>query len=161
MPAAAHEDPASRRALHSEFADAEHSAGRLLWQVTNAWQAMIRAALRPTGLTHVQFVLLASLTWLQSDQPITQRRLAKFARTDEMMTSQVLRALEADHLVERRTHPGDARARAVVVTPAGIALANRANAIVELADRQFFAALGDGQAEFVRLLHALIDQNPK
>ena len=46
------------------FASADDSTGLLLWQVTNRWQAAQRAALKPHGLTHVQFVLLASLTWL-------------------------------------------------------------------------------------------------
>jgi len=42
------------RALRSEFHDADHSPGLLLWQVTNTWQAAQRAALRPFDLTHVQ-----------------------------------------------------------------------------------------------------------
>ena len=49
--------------------DADDSPGFLLWQVTNKWQAAQRAALKPFGLTHVQFVLLASLTWLDSGGP--------------------------------------------------------------------------------------------
>jgi hypothetical protein len=52
-------------ALRSEFTDAELSPGLLLWRVTNAWQAAQRAALRPFDLMHVQFVLLASLSWQQ------------------------------------------------------------------------------------------------
>ncbi len=67
----------------------------MLWRVTNAWQASIRAALRPFDLTHVQFVLLAALTWLDAETPITQRGLAEYARTDAMMTSQVIRTLES------------------------------------------------------------------
>jgi MarR family transcriptional regulator, organic hydroperoxide resistance regulator len=144
-----------RRALRSEFADAADSTGRLLWQVTNAWQAALRAALRPIGLTHVQFVLLASLTWLQSDDPVTQRRLAQFAGTDEMMTSQVLRTLAGRGLIERRTNPNDGRARMLVATSSGIALANRANAVVERIDREFFAALGAEQPQFTDLLARL------
>ncbi len=50
--------------LETEFADAADSPGLLLWRVTNAWQAAQRAALHTFDLTHVQFVLLASLTFL-------------------------------------------------------------------------------------------------
>ena len=50
--------------LATAFASTDESTGLLLWQVTNRWQAAQRAALKPYGLTHVQFVLLASLTWL-------------------------------------------------------------------------------------------------
>ena len=47
--------------LATEYEAAEDSPGLLLWQVTNRWQSAQRAALKPLGLTHVQFVLLASL----------------------------------------------------------------------------------------------------
>ena len=96
------------RRLASEHAGADQSPGLLLWQVTNRWQAAQRAALKPFDLTHVQFVLLASLTWLDSDGPVTQKQLATHAATDAMMTSQVLRALERRGLIRRQPHPGDA-----------------------------------------------------
>src|SRR5262249_57359520 len=105
--------------LATRHASADESPGLVLWQVTNRWQAAQRAALKPLGLTHVQFVLLASLAWLQEDGPITQKRLAEHAATDPMMTSQVLRALEARGLVERAPHPGDGRAWAGSATPHG------------------------------------------
>jgi hypothetical protein len=50
--------------LGSRFPVAAQSPGLLLWRVTNRWQAAMRAALAPHELTHVQYVLLASLTWL-------------------------------------------------------------------------------------------------
>jgi DNA-binding MarR family transcriptional regulator len=143
------------RALRSEFTHVAESPGLLLWQVTNAWQAAQRAALSPFDLTHVQFVLLASLTWHQEDQPVTQRQLAQHARADPMMTSQVLRTLEAKGLIERRPHPTDARARALTVTAAGLDLANRANAAVEQVDREYFSALGEERASFTQMLARL------
>ncbi len=136
------------RRLASEHATADDSTGLLLWQVTNRWQAAQRAALKPFDLTHVQFVLLASLTWLDADGPVTQRQLADHAVTDPMMTSQVLRALEARGLIRRDPHPSDNRAWSLVVTPTGRALANRANAAVEACDRDFFAVLGADRPGF-------------
>ena len=138
--------------LHTEHADADDSPGLQLWRVTNRWQAAQRAALRPFGLTHVQFVLLASLTWLHGDAPVTQAALAAHAGTDPMMTSQVLRALEERGLIRRDPHPGDARARALSVTADGRDLANRAVVAVEACDREFFAPLGDRVAAFARAL---------
>ena len=41
---------------------AEDSPGFLLWQVSSMWQRQINAGLKQFGLTHAQFVLLASLT---------------------------------------------------------------------------------------------------
>jgi DNA-binding MarR family transcriptional regulator len=143
------------RKLASEHATADDSTGLLLWQVTNRWQAAQRATLKPYGLTHVQFVLLASLTWLDSDEPVTQRRLADHAATDPMMTSQVLRVLERRGLIERASHPDDLRAWALSPTRAGVELANRANVAVEACDASFFSALGAEAARFTSALRRL------
>lgn len=140
------------RRLASEHASADDSTGLLLWQVTNRWQAAQRATLKPFDLTHVQFVLLASLAWLDVDGPVTQRILADHAVTDPMMTSQVLRALEVRGLVKRDAHPTDKRAWALAATPSGRALANRAVAAVEACDREFFGVLGSGQRSFTSAL---------
>lgn len=142
-------------ALATGFASDQDSPGLALWQVTNRWQAAQRATLKPFGVTHVQFVLLASLTWMDQAEPVTQRRLADHAATDPMMTSQVLRALERLGLVERRRHPHDARAVAVAVTAAGRDLANRAVVAVEACDHAFFATLGEDLPAFTRQLRRL------
>lgn len=142
--------------LESAYPDSTDSPGLALWQVTNAWQRQIRAALAPHGLTHVQFVLLASLTWMNRSEPVTQRKLAEFAGADIMMTSQVIRALEAKGCVTRNPHPSDKRAVTVAPTSEGIALANRANVDVEAADSKFFGALApEGLAEFTKSLNRL------
>lgn len=141
--------------LATAFASSDDSTGLLLWQVTNRWQAAQRAALKPHGLTHVQFVLLASLTWLAAGGPVIQRQLAEHAATDPMMTSQVLRTLEERGLIERLPHPGDRRARALAVTSSGRNLANQAVIAVEACDTAFFAALGAGGAAFTRALATL------
>ena len=141
--------------LNTRHAAPDQSAGFLLWRVTNTWQAAQRATLAPLDLTHVQFVLLASLTWLQANEPVTQRALADHAGTDAMMTSQVLRTLETKGLIERKRHPSDARARALVVTNRGSALANQAVQAVEAADATFFATLGADHAGFVAMLSRL------
>ena len=142
--------------LTTAFEDASASPGLALWRVTNAWQRAVRAALAPHGITHVQFVLLASLTWMDRSAPVTQRDLASHAATDVMMTSQVLRALETKGYITRSAHPADGRAVALAPTPAGVALANVANADVEKADADFFARLGESErAVFLRCLLAL------
>jgi DNA-binding MarR family transcriptional regulator len=148
--------------LQTRFDDADQSAGLLLWQVTNRWQAAQRAALKPFGLTHVQFVLLASLAWLSDDapsaRPVSQRALADHACTDPMMTSQVVRVLADRGWLLREPHPDDGRALALRVTPAGLSLVQRANAAVEQCDDDFFAVLGGRSAGFRSALHSLRDE---
>lgn len=141
--------------LATRFTTAEESTGLLLWQVTNRWQAAQRAALHPFGLTHVQFVLAAALTWLGPDGPLTQKQLADYAGTDPMMTSQVVRALVARGLVDRSPHPDDGRAWALSVTASGRALVNRAVVAVEACDEAYFGALGRNRSAFTRALAAL------
>ena len=141
--------------LDTAFTSPEESTGLLLWQVTNRWQAAQRAALQPFGLTHVQFVLVASLAWLGVDGPVTQRQLADHARTDPMMTSQVVRTLVRRGLLERSPHPGDGRAWSLAVTADGRALVNRAVVAVEACDESFFRGLGNDRAAFTRSLAAL------
>ena len=145
-------------ALDTAYPDPQASTGLMLWRVTNSWQRTIRAALAPFDLTHVQFVLLAVLTSMEHEAPVTQRDLAARAATDPMMTSQVLRALESKGLIERLAHPTDGRARTLAPTSAGVSLVNRANAAVEQADRAYFAALGDDTPSFTTSL-AILDRD--
>lgn len=147
---------AKRVVLNSEFAHADESPGFALWRVTNRWQSAVRAGLKPLGLTHVQFVLLASLTWYQSEHSVTQEELARHAGVDRMMTSQVLRTLEAKKLVRRLAHPTDRRARSLAVTATGASLANKAIVIVETVDREFFGTLHHERREFTTLLNRLL-----
>ena len=100
------------------------------------------------------------MTWLGTDGPVTQKQLAAHARTDPMMTSQVVRTLERRGLLERSPHPGDGRAWSLSVTPAGRALVNRAIVAVEACDESFFGPLGSGRAAFTRTLAALEAAGP-
>lgn len=124
-----------------------NSPGLLLWRATLSWQRNITTALKPLGLTHVQFVLLASTWWLNrvaGERP-SQRQIAEHANTDPMMTSQVIRTLADKGLVQRAIDPDDSRARLVEVTPEGAELAARAIRVVEATDRGFFAVVNDQQ----------------
>jgi DNA-binding MarR family transcriptional regulator len=129
-----------------------------LWRVSNAWQRRVRAALAPHDLTHVQFVLLASLTWMDRSEPITQRDLAAHAGTDPMMTSQVVRTLEDKGYLTRTRHPSDGRAVTLVPTASGIARANNANVDVEAADRDYFQTLSPAElTALIGTLNSLVE----
>ncbi len=115
------------------------SPGFLLWHTTMRWQRVMTATLAPLDLTHVQFVLLACAWWLgEHGDPPRQSQVAAQAGTDPKMTSDVVARLEAKGLLRREQDPADARAKFVLVTPAGAALAARAIKVVEDADASFF-----------------------
>ena len=123
----------------SRHSDAWDSPGYLLWHATLRWQRTITEALQPLGLTHVQFVLLASTWWLcENGGPPRQRDLAQHAGTDPMMTSQVARTLESKGLLVREADPDDGRAWRLRPTKAGTGLAMRAITAVEAADSAYF-----------------------
>ncbi len=139
------------------------STGYLLWQVVNLWQRRQKEALSPYNLTPVQFLLLAGLDDLSgtTPEPITQTVLARHCRTDRMMTSQVLRHLEADGLIYRREHDGDGRAMAVEIGGAGRDLVRRAAKSVEQVETAFFRALGPDVPAFGDALTLLSGERPR
>lgn len=142
--------------LPPQFSSPAASPGVLLWQAVNRWQRGQRRALRDAGLSHLQVMLLASVTALsEQDEPVTQIMLARHARIDAMTTSQVLRALEKKKLVRRTDHPRDSRAFALRPTAAGRRLARQLIHLVERADQDFFSALGGDVGRFTTMLEEL------
>lgn len=138
---------------------AEESSGFLLWQLTNLWQREIRKALEKHGLTHSQFVLLASISWLsRQSEPVTQVLLSDHSKIDPMTTSTVLRTLAGKGLLERKEHATDTRAKTVVLTAEGKKLIRKAVKTVEDFDRTFFAILGDGSKDFNNKMQLLISK---
>ena len=143
------------------FARAEDSTGFLLWQVTNLWQREIKKALEPYGLTHAQFVLLASIHWLNGQQgDVTQVVLAAHTRMDPMTTSTVLRTLQTKDLIQRHEHATDTRAKMVALTSGGLRVTQQAIQTVEKFDQTFFGSLGPQQEGFDHQLRALHYQLP-
>jgi len=123
------------------------SPGFLLWHVTLRWQREVTNALNPLGLTHVQFVLLASTWWLNThDEQPSQAALSSFASVDVKMASQVIRTLEAKGLITREMDATDSRARRLVVTDAGAALAPSAIEAVEAVDAALLEPLSKTDA---------------
>jgi DNA-binding MarR family transcriptional regulator len=146
--------------------DARHPAARntgyLLWQAVNRWQRVQKQALAPFNLTPVQFLLLSGARELGAagDSP-TQVVLARHCRTDPMMTSQVLRALEKERLVSRHAHDGDGRAMVVEVTETGRSVVAAAIKAVDQAEDEFFAALGPNVSAFGDALTLLTGERPR
>ena len=132
------------------------SPGFLLWRVSNAWQRAVRNALEPSGLTHAQFVILATLEWLGGEQGAKQHEVATLAGMDPMTTSQVTRVLEERDLVRREGHPEDGRAFSVALTPKGRKAVARAVPAVAEAESRFFEACGRHQRSLVAGLGNLL-----
>jgi MarR family transcriptional regulator, organic hydroperoxide resistance regulator len=135
----------------------EESSGFLLWQVTNLWQREIKKALETFGLTHSQYVLLASIHWLTlHKQEVTQIVLSAHTKIDPMTTSTVLRTLQKRGFVQRQEHLTDTRAKTVALTEEGKTIIKQAVVLVETFDTSFFSALGTQTNGFNKQLLLLL-----
>jgi MarR family transcriptional regulator, organic hydroperoxide resistance regulator len=137
----------------------EESSGFLLWQVTNLWQREIKKALEQYGLTHSQFVLLASIHWLTlHKQEITQVVLSNHTKIDPMTTSTVLRTLQQKGFLQRQEHVTDTRAKTVGLTETGKKIIKQAVITVEKFDKKFFSLLGNKTKDLNKHLLILLGQ---
>ena len=103
------------------------------------------------GVTADQFVLLATLA--RGGEALTQRELARRMSSDPSTVRAMLVLLAARGLVERDTHPTDARARTVALTAKGRRAYRRLWRAGESIRARMLGALQPGEAEtFVRLL---------
>lgn len=137
----------------------EDSTGFLLWQLTNLWQREIKKALEQYDLTHVQFVLLASIHWLTlAQQEITQVVLSQHTKIDPMTTSTVLRTLQHKGLVSRQEHTQDTRAKTVLLTALGTDMIKQAIVRIEAFDQIFFEPIAGESADFNQKLMRLLRQ---
>ncbi len=138
------------------YKSSNDATGFLLYKVHNFWQREIKRNLKELNITHTQFVILASAYWLvlQKDD-VTQIEIAKHAKMDVMMSSNVIRALEKKKLLKRTAHKTDTRAKLVILTDEGIDTLKIAVKKVETFDRAFFSSLHDAKAfnkELLRLI---------
>lgn len=138
----------------------DQSIGFSLWQTFMIWNRKINNALTAIELTHTQFVLLAALGWLLKEkEPVSQIRLAEEARTDPMMTSQVLRTLEKKGLITRAPHPDDSRAKEIKLTNYGTEMLSHALNTVQKIDEEYFGVLGENRKSFHWNMNELIIKN--
>ncbi len=139
------------------YKSSDDSTGFLLWRVHNYWQRELRKRLAEFDLTHTQFVILASTHWLNLQKnEVTQVDIADHAKTDVMLTSNVIRALEKKELVQRAEHSVDTRAKKVYLTQSGKNILMDSVKKVEAFDEEFFSNL-DNKATFNKELIKLSD----
>ena len=113
------------------------------------------ARFAPHGVTADQFVLLASLN---RGHALTQRELARRMSSDPSTVRAMLVLLERRGLIERDTHPTDARARTVALTAEGKRTFRRLWTAGEPVRARMFAALRPDEAEvLVELLARVAD----
>jgi len=125
----------------------KQSPGFLLWHVSTAWRSCVEATLKTIGLTHPQFVVLATTGWLtRNGEFATQAAIAKLAGLDPNTASQVLKGLEQKKMIER-IQSTDARAKHPRLTSKGQAILTCALPAVEEQDAEFFKLLNRNELQ--------------
>ena len=120
----------------SQFELPEESPGFLLWHVSTKWRSSIELVLKPFGLTHPQFVILAAIGWLTREgKSINQSAISKFSGSDQNTLSQIIKGLEKRDLVNREQA---GRVKNSLLTTEGNVVLKKAILAVESVDREFF-----------------------
>jgi DNA-binding MarR family transcriptional regulator len=127
--------------------------GHLVWRLSMKWKTAVDDVVGPLGLTHPQYVVLASLRGMgrYGDRP-SQRQLADYTGLDPIYISKLTRALEASGLVHRFPDKHDLRAVQLIVTEEGELLVDRAIVLVRKLVEELTAPLGGTSSKAVKML---------
>ncbi len=127
--------------------------GFLIAQAHHRFRTRADEILRPLGIEIRHF---GALTALAGGVP-SQRELADRLRVSGPVVVEMVDALEARGMVERRRDPSDRRSNALVVTAAGRAALEAAHDDLDATTRELVAPIGaDGDAELRSLLRKLL-----
>ena len=126
------------------------------------WRVAVDRALAPRGLTHAQYVMLASLYGLERDgRTPTQRELADHTGLEALYVSKLARSLDADGLIQRTRDDVDTRSVRLELTAKGRETIQPAIAEVAGLLDKLLAPLGGRRGRrtksFVRDLTELLD----
>ncbi|MCX4985217.1 MarR family winged helix-turn-helix transcriptional regulator [Streptomyces sp. NBC_00572] len=138
------------------------TAGFLVWRLSMKWRVAVDRAVAPMGLTHAQYVVMASLYGMsRSGLRPSQRALADRTGLEPLYVSKLARALEASGLVARTRDPDDPRAMQLSLTEQGRDVTRRAIKVVQGLLDQLLEPLGGQNSprtrEFTRELATLLD----
>jgi len=131
----------------------QNAIGFVMWRLTHRYQREVDQALRPQGLTHLQFVTLMLVAWLSREgATATQVEIARFGDIHPMQVSKVLATLEHKQMIEREPSPGNGPAKAVAITDLGVAGLRHALPLVIEVQRRLFGEEGRPGGALLSLL---------
>ncbi|MBV8716977.1 MAG: MarR family transcriptional regulator [Chloroflexi bacterium] len=142
------------------------TTGSLVWRLSMKWRAAVDRTVAPFGLTHAQYVLLATLygLWLQGLRP-SQRELADATGLEPVYISRLARALEDGGLIQRAASLQDPRAVEMSLTSQGEEIVIPAIAAVRQLHDELLEAIGGPRSletrRFRTSLRALLRESEK
>jgi len=136
---------------------AEESPGFLLWRISTQWSKSTAAALKPLGLTHPQFIILAIIDWL-TGKGASQEEIGRLAVLDPKTTAHLLRSLQVKGLIEA-SHITDEKNKFPLLTTTGAKMLTKALPVVECSDAAFFASIDQKNSKIVTTMQILARAN--
>ncbi|MBV7671788.1 MarR family transcriptional regulator [Streptomyces halstedii] len=136
--------------------------GYLVWRLSTKWRVAVDQALAPLDLTHAQYVVLSSLSGMESTglRP-SQRELADHTGLEPLYVSKLARSLETARLIRRARDADDSRVIRLELTDDGRRRAGPAIRAVRTLHGRLLAPLGGADdprtTALVRELTALLD----
>jgi hypothetical protein len=119
-----------------DIVNQEESTGFLLYNLTTLLQRRMKRELDTLDITHMQFVLLATL-----------KRLSKNSKTVTQIE------------IAREEHSTDTRAKTILLTQSGNLMLNKGFTIVKKVEKEFFGCLDKQTETFNTAIKLLISTN--
>lgn len=114
--------------------------GFLIHDVSRLRRTVVDKALRPLGVTHSQWWVLANLS-RHNGGGMMQTELSKVMDVGKVTLGGLIDRLEASGYVERQPEPGDRRAKRVVMTPKGIKLLGQIQKVGKVVNAQIMTGI--------------------
>jgi DNA-binding MarR family transcriptional regulator len=136
------------------------ASGYKLWQISNLWQRMINDTMAQHNITHVQYLLLATIVWMNNNKmTVNQKSLASQSQSHKMMTSKVLRSLEKNGLVTRSTNTLDTRYKDIHITEKGFDKYVEVQKEFKKVDSRFFEKIERNRFSLNKIFGDIIEEN--
>jgi MarR family transcriptional regulator for hemolysin len=117
----------------------------LIAQAARQWRRAVDRHMQPFGLTEATWLPLLRLS--RAKAPMRQKELAASLSLDGSSVVRLLDALETSGFVARREEEADRRAKAIVLTASGRAIARRLESVAGRVREDALAGLSDGDVE--------------
>lgn len=141
--------PPSNRQLRDGF-------GSLVARATRQWRRAVDRRLQPFGLTEATWLPLVYLA--RATQPMRQKDLAAALGLDGSSVVRLVDALAAAQLIERHEEDADRRARIIVPTRRGHAVAEQVEAVAREVRKAILVGVPDAElATATRVLERICD----
>jgi MarR family transcriptional regulator for hemolysin len=134
-----------RRSLRSSDPSARAALGGLVAQTSRQWRRAVDRHMQPFGLTEATWLPLLRLS--RAGAPMRQKELAASLSLDGSSVVRLIDSLETAGFVRRREEAEDRRAKALMLTARGQAMARRLESVARRVREDALAGLSERDIE--------------